>query len=310
MPQNGLIYRILIASPSDCSEEREAIPDIIRKWNISNSLSKAAILEPVKWETHAYPEMGDRAQAIVNKQIVDNCDILVGTFWTRIGSPTGKSVSGTVEEIEEFIAAGKLVLLYFSSVPIIPESIDRDQYGALVGYREQLEKEGRGLVARYDSLENFREQFQTHLATLMEKQLEGHPPGPVQVASSISKELTDLNDLKDRFGIFLRRLQAEWVSERDSEPYSIDEGQAILSRALGYVLNFRGAVAADGQETLSSSLDQIAIKLREIKRHELYLDGGTSFRAFWKKGDEIIEMLKQVSDEIDSEIAKLHSKTE
>ena len=49
------------------------------------------ILMPVGWDTHASPEMGDRAQAIINKQVLKNADLVVAAFWTRLGSPTGVS---------------------------------------------------------------------------------------------------------------------------------------------------------------------------------------------------------------------------
>ena len=55
-------------------------------------------LEPVKWG-NACPTRGWRtAAAILNKQLVENCDILIGTFWTRLGTNTGMAESGTVEE--------------------------------------------------------------------------------------------------------------------------------------------------------------------------------------------------------------------
>jgi hypothetical protein len=151
MPQDALIYRVLVASPSDCVEERKLVPQILYAWNAAHSLPHGAVLEPVLWETHARPEMGDRPQAIINTQLVDNCDILIGTFWTRLGTSTGKALSGTAEEIEEFRAKGKPVLLYFSSAPAVPDSLDLDQYRALTEYRESLE--GAGLYFRYESIE-------------------------------------------------------------------------------------------------------------------------------------------------------------
>ncbi len=165
MPQQGVIYRVLVASPSDCVKERQLVPDVIYSWNAAHSLPFGSILEPVMWETHARPELGDRPQAIINKQLVDNCDILVGTFWTRLGTSTGKAESGTAEEIEEFRSKGKPVLLYFSSAPVVPESLDHKQYQALAEYKGKLGKEG--LYFRYESLEQLRELLQGHLAGTM-----------------------------------------------------------------------------------------------------------------------------------------------
>lgn len=128
MSFEATVYRILIASPSDVVAERKAIPDVIFSWNAVNSAEYGVVLLPVMWETHSSPELGDRPQAIINKQIVKECDILVGTFWTRIGTHTGVAESGTVEEIEEFKASGRPIMLYFSSAPVVLDSVDPEQY--------------------------------------------------------------------------------------------------------------------------------------------------------------------------------------
>ena len=55
-----------------------------------------------------------RPQAAINAQLVSRCDILLGLFWTKIGTSTGIAESGTVEEIDQCVASGKPTLLYFS----------------------------------------------------------------------------------------------------------------------------------------------------------------------------------------------------
>jgi len=85
MSRQATIYNILIASPSDLVKERKAIPEVIYSWNNAHLKRYGAMLAPVLWETHASPEMGSRPQEIINKQLVRDSDILVATFWTRIG---------------------------------------------------------------------------------------------------------------------------------------------------------------------------------------------------------------------------------
>src|SRR4051812_5989465 len=135
MPQQATIYRVLVASPSDCVYERKVVPEIIYAWNAAHSYYKDAILEPVLWETHARPEFGGRPQGLLNDQLVKKCDILIGTFWTRLGTSTGKAPSGTAEEIEEVRQAGRPVLLYFSMVPVVPDNLDLEQFEALKAYK-------------------------------------------------------------------------------------------------------------------------------------------------------------------------------
>lgn len=127
---NADVYRILIASPGDVSAERRAIPEVIHAWNDVHAADLGVVLLPVLWESHSAPEMGDRPQAIINRQLVASCDMLIGAFWTRIGSHTGLAESGTVEEIEQFRAAGKPVMLYFSSQPVTPAASTRTSTAA------------------------------------------------------------------------------------------------------------------------------------------------------------------------------------
>jgi hypothetical protein len=107
MAYDGRVYRILIASPSDVDEERDTAVRVIQEWNDLYSYSRKVVLLPLRWETHTAPEYGTRPQEIINRAIVDECDLLVGIFWTRIGSPTGSADSGTLEEIERVATAGK-----------------------------------------------------------------------------------------------------------------------------------------------------------------------------------------------------------
>ena len=162
MPYKAKVYKVMIASPSDVAPEREAIRNLIHEWNAIHSEKEDIVLMPVGWESHSSPSMGERAQAIINKQVLADCDLLIAVFWTRLGSPTGKAASGTVEEIEEHLKARKPAMIYFSSAPVVPESLDSRQYKALLDFKEQCRK--RGLVETYDSVSDFRDKLNRQLA--------------------------------------------------------------------------------------------------------------------------------------------------
>lgn len=293
MSQQGLILRVLVASPSDCIHERKVIPEIIYSWNAANSLRNAAILEPVLWETHATPAMGDRPQTLINKQLVKQCDLLVGVFWTRLGTDTGVAESGTAEEIEEFRKDGKPVLLYFSSVPVILESIDHDQYQKLVTYKKTLQDQG--IVFSYDSVGAFRELLQRQLASTVGDLLaaQGKAPGPSLVQEE-SDEIKAIKMFKSQFESFLRRFEADWAAERDTEPYGIDDGKYILRDASSEVLSFKSQIVKDDGQGLTDILQDSLKRLKELGRHELYMDGGVSYKEFWEKGNEVLENLKKI----------------
>jgi hypothetical protein len=299
MPQPGLIFRVLVASPGDCAQERKIIPEVIAAWNAVNSLSTAAVVEPVRWETHARPEMGDRPQAIINKQLVRHCDLAIGAFWTRLGTPTGDAESGTAEEIEEFRKAGKPVLLYFSSAPVVPDSLDMEQYQALLGYRQSLGEEG--LYSQYETHVAFREQLQRNFASTMIELLDVHSGARATAAATqvvqdidpLAVEREGVRQFQQQFETFLRRLRTEWAAERDSDPHSTDDGKYIFSRAADDVVHFRSMITHDNSE-LSAILDDTLRRMKALQRHKGYVDGGRSFRAFWGEGDDILLELEKL----------------
>jgi hypothetical protein len=152
---------IMIASPSDVVNERQAVRDVVADWNAVHSRREAVCLMATGWETHASPELAGRPQQIINERVLENADLLVGIFWTRVGSPTGESISGSVEEIERHLAAGKPVMLYFSTAPVVPSSLNREQFEALEVFKDWAK--GQGLIEEFESLEDFRTKFRNHL---------------------------------------------------------------------------------------------------------------------------------------------------
>jgi hypothetical protein len=154
-------FRVLIASPSDLPDARQAATDAINDWNALNAGAEETVLLPVRWETHAMPESGVRAQDAINHQLVAESDIVLGLFWTKIGTDTGVAISGTVEEIDQFVASGRPALLYFSNQPIAPAKIDTAQLAQLRDFkRETYEK---ALVWQFSTPDELRQLLARHL---------------------------------------------------------------------------------------------------------------------------------------------------
>ena len=162
MSYQANIYQVIIASPEDVPRERQLAREIVYEWNDINSSDKKICLLPVGWEHNSSPEMGGRAQDFINKQILENSDLLIGIFWTRIGSPTGDSISGSVEEIEKHVNSGKPAMLYFSNTLVRPDSIDQKQYEELIKYKEECFK--KGLVESFDNIDELRSKLTKQLS--------------------------------------------------------------------------------------------------------------------------------------------------
>jgi hypothetical protein len=162
MTYKATVLKVMIASPGDVKEERMLSRQVVYEWNAVHSEDRETVLLPIAWETNASPAMGARAQEIINKQILRDSDLLIAIFWTRLGTPTGMANSGTAEEIEEHLRVGKPAMLYFSTSPVKPDSVDERQYRALREFRDSMRD--RGLVEEYESLNEFREKLTRHLA--------------------------------------------------------------------------------------------------------------------------------------------------
>lgn len=167
----AIVYKVLVASPGDVAEERDTISDVISRWNHLNAEELKVVLLPVRWETHSAPLMGERPQRVINEQVVTTCDMAVGVFWTRLGSPTGASESGTTEEIEWFIENGKPVMLYFSSQAIEPAKLDLDQYSALKDFEKRMQK--IGLTGSYSNISDLREQLLNQISINVRRLISG-----------------------------------------------------------------------------------------------------------------------------------------
>jgi hypothetical protein len=161
MPRQSISYDILIASPSDTAAERDVISECIRDWNSGHALGGTHCRD-MRWELDSVPAFGERSQAVLNRQLVDNADILIGVLKTRLGTATGVSQSGTIEEIERCDKGGKPVMLYFST-RAIPRDHDPKQLQLVKNYQRQIM--GRSIYGEFSDPEDLRRMVTRHRAT-------------------------------------------------------------------------------------------------------------------------------------------------
>lgn len=156
MSFTATVLRVLVASPSDVPEARDAVENAIRSWNSSNAATRRIVLLPWRWETSSVPLLGDHPQSIINEQGVDGADIVVALFGSRLGSPTREAVSGTVEEIERAVKSGKPVHLYFSKA-LLPHDVDTSQLVGLRQFKQTISE--RGLLGEFDDARHLENQI-------------------------------------------------------------------------------------------------------------------------------------------------------
>lgn len=283
------VFQVFVASPGDVQAERQAVQEVLQAWNAVHARDLQAVLLPLPWESHATPEMGDRPQAII-KQIGSHADMLVGIFWTRLGTPTGQASSGTAEEIQEFRREGKPVLLYFSSVPVALDSIDQEEYTRLREFKRLCQQEG--LTSSYSSVGEFRDLLHRHLLEVVREHTRASDISASEQGSSDGLGSKPLTFFAAEYESFLRRLDAEWAAERDSDPMGIDVGKLILRGASSSLLDLRASPVVEAYPELAARLDSVLREISALQRHMLFIDGGVSYRQFWKAGDDIVGELR------------------
>ena len=182
MPYIASVLRVMIASPSDVPEARDAVEKAVYGWNDANARTKGVILQPWRWETSAVPVMGAHPQKLINAQGVDDSDIVFALFGGRLGSPTPDAISGTIEEVDSALELGRPVHMYFSTAPL-PNDVDTTQLDALRAFKKDMQD--RGLLGEFSSVEQLNHEvwkaIEHDISAVSLPQATGAAPSPVGV---------------------------------------------------------------------------------------------------------------------------------
>jgi len=92
-------YSIFLASPSDLSEERQALSEVAEELNLNYGAMNNISIEVLKWETHSAPGVTTAyTQDLISSDIGSEYDIFIGLLWKKFGTKTQSADSGTEEE--------------------------------------------------------------------------------------------------------------------------------------------------------------------------------------------------------------------
>lgn len=163
---------MVVASPNDVLEERSAVTDIAERINRNYLADNGYILRVFRWETDSYPGFNVQGpQGLIDEIAnIKDCDILIGIFWKKFGTPiTDGDETGTEHEIKEAYDAWKRsgykkpqIMLYFNVKAVsLNTSEEAKQYTKVKEFKEKLPKEA--FPRDYDGIETFRTIFYDHL---------------------------------------------------------------------------------------------------------------------------------------------------
>lgn len=168
---------IFLASPGDVPKERLYVQEVVDELNRTIAPSKDIILQVVSWENDTYPGYGKDAQALINQQIaaMAKYSIFIGIMWNRLGTPTPRAESGTVEEFD-LAATASLehgqpdIFFYFCQAPSNLDTIEQvEQRKKVLLFKEHFEKNGMSTI--YNEPTEFKDKFRNHISIWLNKRI-------------------------------------------------------------------------------------------------------------------------------------------
>jgi AbrB family looped-hinge helix DNA binding protein len=150
MAQEITVLRVVLASPSDVKREREAFTKVIEQVNSDTARPAGFHLDLWRWETDSRPGFNPLGpQGLIDALLkIDQCDLFVGIFWNRIGSPTKFGKTGTEHEFETAYKAWKRkkspdIMFYFNEKPSnLTSDLDLAQRGKVLEFKRSFPEEG------------------------------------------------------------------------------------------------------------------------------------------------------------------------
>jgi len=227
------VLRVVVASPSDVKAERDIVPRVIEEVNRNIAHKGGLHLELYRWETDAHAGFHPLGpQGLIDPKLkIADCDLLIGIFWRRFGTPVPDAGSGTEHEFRTAYHARlenktkPQIFVYFSQKAYTPKSKEEtDQWGLVLQFKRDFPKEG--LWWDYKNKVEFETCLRNHLTQFLQEQSfpEDKPP---HAASAVvlptlfqlppppgdftgrQKELDDLREAIEHGGVHISGLQGQ-----------------------------------------------------------------------------------------------------
>ena len=243
--------RIVVASPGDVKAERDTVDQVVAELNRGIAAVFESRLEVIRWETDALPGFHSQGpQGLIDASLrIEACDLLVGIFWKRFGTPTEDSESGTAHEFKLAYDSWKKngtpqIMMYFKQKPYMPRSkTETDQQGRVLEFRENFPDEG--LWWQYKERLQFERAIRNHLTQF------------VLHRSTLERESAKTG-----------AVQPETFLERDSGTDHRLPGGPLARRPLHliWMIDCSGSMAGDRINALNHSMRELIPQLRSAAR--------------------------------------------
>lgn len=174
MPQRERpqILNLVIVSPGDVLDERDAVNKVVENLNRHITPQLGLELRALRWETDTYPgfhPLGPQGQVDATLGI-DTCDIMLGIFWRKFGTPVRDARSGTEHELKRAYKAWQAskgerphIMVYFRDdrnyVP--KDAAEKRQWARVTAFKKALSKDA--LWSSYKERQDFEQVVREHL---------------------------------------------------------------------------------------------------------------------------------------------------
>lgn len=182
--------RIVVASPNDVKAERDVLPKVIDELNRGIAGDRGIQLVLSRWETDAHPGFhSDGPQGLIDPilKIID-CDLLIGIFWQRFGTPTADGQTGTEHEFRLAYQAWQQqgapqIFVYFNDkVPRSLDAINLEQLAKVRQFKSDFPPEG--LWWSYKGKPQFENLVRNHLTNYIRNPASAPPKTYVKANAS------------------------------------------------------------------------------------------------------------------------------
>ncbi len=107
-----------------------------------------------------------------------------------------------------------------------------------------------------------------------------------------------ITEIKEQSKNLITEKKINWDIERRSEPLSIKDAVDILVMLDTDLRQCRLSIDGIADDSSTSRLDSLVRDIRVLSRHQVYADGGKSFKEFWMKGEKLFEEAERTIDYI------------
>lgn len=277
MPTSKIVYKVFVSSPSDVSDERKIVSEVVNQINRLRKSRSSIVLETMTWEKDVVPKFGSKPQEEINKITVGQYDIFLGIMCSRFGTETDKAGSGTEEEFQ--IAYNKKiedpdsveVLFYFKDPRSSKDPIDADQFVNVSKFKKSMQSNGKynGIYGEFGAADEFKTELTVHLNSILDEfekkpdlvitpdkqdEPDVHISAPTSISDPLAQLISTAND-EEEIGIF------EIVEDLEASANSLVENLKSMNDIMGSLnTNIRNRTQAITDLGNASNPSQVKLK--------------------------------------------------